>query len=167
MVFGWLTNLALSIQPSIRDRVWWVATMKKEKIEKILDTASKLVKPSQIESIELRRTILSKLKPDPLNDRKTNQPGEVSDQVFVIIDSRTVRGNSTGKTYRSVYLTNGAIIPGAKVLGAVKDNIAYVAQQEEGIVFKDVVDNLFLPKPPLDSIVVTINIGFTGWVFSD
>ena len=66
--------------------------MKKEKIEKILDTASKLVKPSQIESIELRRTILSKLKPDPLNDRKTNQPGDVSDQVFVILDSRTVRG---------------------------------------------------------------------------
>ena len=139
--------------------------MKKEKIEKILDTATKLVKPSQIESIELRRTILSKLKPDPLNDRKTNQPGEVSDQVFVIIDSRSVRGNSTGKTYRSVYLTNGAIIPGAKVLGSVKDNIAYVAQQEEGIVFKDVVDNPFLPKAPPDSIVVTINVGFTGLSF--
>ena len=139
--------------------------MKKEKIEKILDTATKLVKPSQIESIELRRTILSKLKPDPLNDRKTNQPGEVSDQVFVILDSRSVRGNSTGKTYRSVYLTNGVIIPGAKVLGAVKDNIAYVAQQEEGIVFKDVVDNPFLPKAPPDSIVVTINVGFTGLSF--
>ena len=139
--------------------------MKKEKIENILRTASELVKPSQMESIELRRTILSKLKPDPLNDRKTNQPGEVSDQVFVILDSLSVRGTSTGKTYRSVYLTNGALVPGAKVLGAVKDNIAYVAQQEEGIVFKDVVNNPFLPKAPPDSIEVSINIGFTGLGF--
>lgn len=137
----------------------------KEDIERTIDTARELDKPKSLQERTNLRNLRKNIFPDPLNDRKSQiPPTKLLDQVFTIINNNTVRGHSTGNIYQANFLTTGRIKPGVVVIGAVKGNIAYVVQPEEGIRLKPNETDSYIPKPAKRKEVLTlsINIGFTG-----